>query len=53
MLPIDFFLVGNELMIKKYLEKRKKSFNHIEMGIYLVALDGGKIEIGNKIEVKN
>ena len=35
------------------LQSLKKSFNHIEMGIYLVALDGGKIEIGNKIEVKN
>ncbi len=27
--PIDFFLVGNELIIKEYLEKKKKSFNHI------------------------
>ena len=35
------------------LQSLKKSYNHFDMGIYLVALDGGKIEIGNKIEVKN
>tara|TARA_B100001996_G_scaffold295221_1_gene235482 strand:+ start:52 stop:786 length:735 start_codon:yes stop_codon:yes gene_type:complete len=35
------------------LQSLKKSYNHFDMGIYLVALDDGKIEIGNKIEVKN
>ena len=35
------------------LQLLKKSYNHFEMGIYLVALDDGKIEIGNKIELKS
>ena len=35
------------------LQSLKKSYNHFDMGIYLVALDDGNIEIGNKIEVKN
>ena len=35
------------------LQSLKKSYNHFDMGIYLVALDDGKIEIGNKIEIKN
>ena len=35
------------------LQSLKKSYNHFEMGIYLVALDDGKIEIGNKIELKS
>ena len=29
----------------------RKNYNHFDMGIYLTALDDGKIEIGNKIEV--
>ena len=33
------------------LQSLKKTYNHFDMGIYLVALDDGKIEIGNKIEV--
>ena len=33
------------------LQSLKKSYNHFEMGIYLVALEDGKLEIGNKIEV--
>ena len=32
------------------LQSLKKSYDHFEMGIYLVALDDGKIEIGNKIK---
>ena len=32
------------------LKSLNKSYNHFDMGIYLVALDDGKIEIGNKIE---
>ena len=35
------------------LQSLKKIYNHYEMGIYLVALDDGKIEIGNNITVKN
>lgn len=35
------------------LQSLKKTYNHFDMGIYLVALDDGNIEIGNKIEVKN
>tara|TARA_Y100000741_G_scaffold259762_1_gene200605 strand:- start:347 stop:1126 length:780 start_codon:yes stop_codon:yes gene_type:complete len=34
------------------LKSLKKSYNHFDMGIYLVALEDGKIEIGNKIELK-
>ncbi len=33
------------------LQSLKKLYNHFEMGIYLVALEDGKLEIGNKIEV--
>ena len=33
------------------LQSLKKNYNHFDMGIYLVALDDGKIQIGNKIEV--
>ena len=29
----------------------KKTYNHIEMGIYLTALDGGEINIGNTINL--
>ena len=32
------------------LQSLKKTYNHFDMGIYLVALDDGKIQIGNKIE---
>ena len=32
------------------LQSLKKTYNHFEMGIYLTALDNGKIEVGNKIE---
>ena len=35
------------------LQSLKKSYNHFDMGIYLVSLDDGKVEIGNNIEVKN
>ena len=35
------------------LQSLKKTYNHFDMGIYLVALDDGKIEIGNNIVVKN
>ncbi|MDC1010890.1 MOSC domain-containing protein [Candidatus Pelagibacter sp.] len=28
----------------------KKTYNHFEMGIYLTALENGKIEVGNKVE---
>ena len=32
------------------LQSLKKTYNHFEMGIYLTALDDGKLEVGNKIE---
>ena len=32
------------------LQLLKKTYNHFEMGIYLTALDDGKVEVGNKIE---
>ena len=35
------------------LQSLKKTYNHFEMGIYLVALDDGKIEIGNNIMIKS
>ena len=31
------------------LQSLKKTYNHFEMGIYLTALENGKIEVGNKI----
>ena len=31
------------------LQSLKKTYNHFDMGIYLSALDSGKIEVGNKI----
>ena len=34
------------------LQSLKKIYNHFDMGIYLTALNDGKIEIGNKIELK-
>ena len=35
------------------LKSLKKTYNHFDMGVYLTSLDGGKIEIGNKIEANN
>ena len=32
------------------LQSLKKIYNHFEMGIYLTALDNGKLEVGNKVE---
>ena len=32
------------------LQSLKKTYDHFEMGIYLTALNDGKIEVGNKIE---
>ena len=32
------------------LQSLKKTYNHFEMGIYLTALDNGKVEVGNEIE---
>ena len=32
------------------LQSLKKTYNHFEMGVYLTALDDGKVEVGNKIE---
>lgn len=32
------------------LQSLKKNFNHFDMGIYLVALEDGKINVGDKIE---
>ena len=32
------------------LQLLKKTYNHFDMGIYLTALDDGKVEVGNKIE---
>ena len=31
------------------LRSLKKTYDHFDMGIYLRALDGGKIEVGNKV----
>ena len=33
------------------LRSLRKNYNNFDMGIYLTALEDGKIEIGNKIEV--
>ena len=33
------------------LQLLKKTYNHFDMGIYLTALDDGKVEVGNKIEI--
>ncbi len=33
------------------LQSLKKVYNHFDMGIYLTALNDGKMEVGNKIEV--
>ena len=32
------------------LQSLKKTYNHFEMGIYITALNDGKVEVGNKIE---
>ena len=32
------------------LQLLKKTYNNFDMGIYLTALDDGKVEVGNKIE---
>ena len=34
------------------LQSLKKTYNHFDMGIYLTALDDGKIEVDSKIETK-
>jgi uncharacterized protein YcbX len=33
------------------LQSLKKTYNHFDMGIYLTALDDGKIELGSKLEI--
>ena len=33
------------------LQSLKKNYNHFEMGIYLTALDGGEINLGDKVEI--
>ena len=33
------------------LQSLKKTYNHFDMGVYLIALDDGKIEVGNKLDV--
>ena len=33
------------------LQSLKKVYDHFDMGVYLTALSGGKVEVGNKIEV--
>jgi hypothetical protein len=33
------------------LQSLKKTYNHFDMGIYLTALDDGKIDIGDKVEL--
>ena len=33
------------------LQSLKKNYNHFEMGIYLTALDDGKINLGDKVEI--
>ena len=35
------------------LQSLKKTYNHFDMGIYLTPFNNGKVETGNKIEVKN
>ena len=32
------------------LQSLKKSYNHFDMGMYLTALDDGKINVGDKVE---
>ena len=33
------------------LQSLKKNYNHFDMGVYLRALNNGKIEVGDSIEV--
>ena len=33
------------------LRSLKKSYNHFDMGIYLTALDSGKINVGDKVKL--
>ena len=33
------------------LQSLKKTYNHFDMGIYLIALDDGKINVGDKVEL--
>ena len=33
------------------LNSLKKTYNHFDMGVYLTALDDGKINVGDKIEL--
>ena len=33
------------------LQSLKKNYNHFEMGIYLTALNGGEINLGDKVEI--
>ena len=33
------------------LQSLKKTYNHFEMGIYLTALDGGEINLGDKLQI--
>tara|TARA_B100001540_G_scaffold307118_1_gene320022 strand:- start:187 stop:978 length:792 start_codon:yes stop_codon:yes gene_type:complete len=40
----------NSLNLLQWL---KKTYNHFDMGIYLVALNDGKIEVGNNLLLKN
>ena len=35
------------------LQSLKKTYNNFDMGIYLTALEDGKIKLGNKLEVNN
>jgi uncharacterized protein YcbX len=34
------------------LQSLKKTYNHFDMGVYLKALNNGKVEVGDKIEIK-
>ena len=33
------------------LQSLKKTYNHFDMGVYLTAMDDGKIDVGNKVEL--
>ena len=33
------------------LKSLKKNYNHFDMGIYLIPLNDGKIEVGNNVEL--
>ncbi len=34
------------------LKSLKKNYDHFDMGLYLTALDSGKVEVGSKVEIK-